>query len=74
MHFTENTYTGHHGDSFYVKCSLSPDEGYIASTDKLNKVYIWKVNASKDPVIMLDGIDEGLSGVSWCPVDELKVH
>ncbi|XP_065210065.1 denticleless protein homolog isoform X2 [Planococcus citri] len=69
----EYTYTGHECSGFYVKCSLSPDEKYLASTDSLNKVYIWKVNASKDPIVMLDGIHDGLCDVSWCPADQLKI-
>lgn len=71
---SEYIYTGHYCERFYVKCSLSPDEKYLASTDSLNKVYIWKVNTSPKPFIMLDGIDEGLSDISWCPADQLKVN
>lgn len=69
-----NCYFGHAVTCCYDKISLSPDERYLASTDNCNsKVYLWRIGISGEPMIMLEGQLEGLSDVSWCPENELKI-
>lgn len=77
LFISENIYHGHSVRNFFSKLSLSPDNKYIASTDSDDKIFIWKIRSPGKPISMLSGNPEmlkGLSDISWCPEDHLKVN
>ncbi|XP_053192685.1 denticleless protein homolog [Scomber japonicus] len=64
---------GHQNSSFYIKSTISPDDQFLASGSSDNHSYIWKISDPKHPPMMLQGHDEEVTSVAWCPNDFTKI-
>ncbi|MEQ2188496.1 hypothetical protein GOODEAATRI_015705 [Goodea atripinnis] len=66
-------FSGHQNSSFYVKSTISPDDQFLASGSSDNHTYIWKISDPQHPPMMLQGHNEEVTSVAWCPTDFTKV-
>ncbi|XP_026871760.2 denticleless protein homolog [Electrophorus electricus] len=66
-------FRGHRNASFYVKSSISPDDQFLASGSSDGHAYIWKISEPAQAPVMLQGHDQEVTSVSWCPTDFTKI-
>ncbi|KAM9356017.1 denticleless protein homolog [Pholidichthys leucotaenia] len=66
-------FSGHQNSSFYVKSTISPDNQFLASGSSDNHTYIWKVSDPQHPPMTLQGHNEEVTSVVWCPTDFTKI-
>lgn len=66
-------FSGHQNSSFYVKSTISPDDQFLASGSSDNHLYIWKISDPQHPPMMLQGHNEEVTSVAWCPTDFTKI-
>ncbi|MED6270698.1 hypothetical protein CHARACLAT_013042 [Characodon lateralis] len=66
-------FSGHQNSSFYVKSTISPDDQFLASGSSDNHTYIWKISDPEHPPMMLQGHNEEVTSVVWCPTDFTKI-
>eukprot|EP00064_Thunnus_orientalis_P015491 superscaffoldBa00002877_g15544 len=66
-------FSGHQNSSFYIKSTISPDDQFLASGSSDNHTYIWKISDPKHPPMMLQGHNEEVTSVAWCPNDFTKI-
>ncbi|KAM9798554.1 denticleless protein homolog [Neosynchiropus ocellatus] len=69
----EAVFSGHLNSSFYVKSSISPDGQFLASGSSDNHMYIWKISDPEQPPMTLQGHNEEVTCVAWCPTDFTKI-
>ncbi|XP_076873775.1 denticleless protein homolog [Brachyhypopomus gauderio] len=66
-------FRGHRNASFYVKSSISPDDQFLVSGSSDGHAYIWKISDPAQPPVMLQGHNQEVTSVSWCPTDFTKI-
>ncbi|KAG7508785.1 denticleless protein-like [Solea senegalensis] len=66
-------FSGHQNSSFYVKSTISPDDQFLASGSSDNNTYIWKISDPQHPPMTLQGHNEEVTSVVWCPTDFTKI-
>ncbi|KAM7395221.1 hypothetical protein PAMA_006806 [Pampus argenteus] len=66
-------FSGHQNSTFYVKSTISPDDQFLASGSSDNHTYIWKISDPKHPPVMLQGHEEEVTSIAWCPNDFTKI-
>ncbi|AWP20189.1 putative denticleless protein -like [Scophthalmus maximus] len=67
------TFSGHQNSSFYIKSTISPDDQFLASGSSDNHTYIWKISDPQHPPMTLQGHNEEVTSVAWCPTDFSKI-
>uniref|UniRef100_A0A7N8Y5Y1 Denticleless E3 ubiquitin n=1 Tax=Mastacembelus armatus TaxID=205130 RepID=A0A7N8Y5Y1_9TELE len=67
-------FSGHQNSSFYIKSTISPDDQFLASGSSDNHAYIWKISDPQCPPMMLQGHNEEVTSIAWCPTDFTKVR
>ncbi|CAB1340468.1 unnamed protein product [Coregonus sp. 'balchen'] len=63
---------GHLNSSFYVKSTVSPDDQFLASGSSDHHTYIWKISDPKQAPMMLQGHNQEVTSIAWCPTDFTK--
>ncbi|XP_063079803.1 denticleless protein homolog [Engraulis encrasicolus] len=66
-------FSGHRNSSFYVKSSVSPDDQFLVSGSSDHHAYIWKISNPTQPPMMLQGHNQEVTSVQWCPTDFTKI-
>ncbi|XP_026174449.1 denticleless protein homolog [Mastacembelus armatus] len=66
-------FSGHQNSSFYIKSTISPDDQFLASGSSDNHAYIWKISDPQCPPMMLQGHNEEVTSIAWCPTDFTKI-
>ncbi|XP_057679234.1 denticleless protein homolog [Corythoichthys intestinalis] len=69
----EAVFSGHQNSSFYIKSTISPDDQFLASGSSDNHTYIWKISDPMHPPMTLQGHNEEVTSVAWCPTDFTKI-
>ncbi|XP_064846816.1 denticleless protein homolog [Oncorhynchus masou masou] len=66
-------FAGHLNSSFYVKSTVSPDDQFLASGSSDHHTYIWKISDPKQAPMMLQGHNQEVTSIAWCPTDFTKI-
>jgi len=66
-------FSGHRNSSFYVKSSVSPDDQFLVSGSSDHHAYIWKISNPTQAPMMLQGHNQEVTSVQWCPTDFTKI-
>uniref|UniRef100_A0A4W5P0Y7 Denticleless E3 ubiquitin protein ligase homolog (Drosophila) n=1 Tax=Hucho hucho TaxID=62062 RepID=A0A4W5P0Y7_9TELE len=64
---------GHLNSSFYVKSTVSPDNQFLASGSSDHHTYIWKISDPKQAPMTLQGHNQEVTSIAWCPTDFTKI-